>query len=144
MANDYSDSVMIALLPATDEWCKIDLPHLTLVYAGKKDALKPTAFNELAKDAASLAMLSGPLSLKVLGKEVFGGSEDKVDVFRLKPTPELLAMRRVVEHWNASEHPFNPHVTIGPEGSVVEDPKYITFNRILVEWGNDGLTFWLK
>ncbi len=106
MANDYSDSVMIALLPATDEWCKIDLPHLTLVYAGKKDALKPTAFNELAKDAASLAMLSGPLFLKVLGKEVFGDSDDKVDVFRLKPTPELLAMRRVVERWNASEHPL--------------------------------------
>ncbi len=144
MANDYSDSVMIALLPTTDKWCKIDLPHLTLVYAGKKDDLKSTAFNELAKDAASLAVLSGPLFLKVLGKEVFGDSEDKVDVFRLKPTPELLAMRRVVEHWNASEHPFNPHVTIGPEGSVVEDPMYIAFNRILVEWGNDSLTFWLK
>jgi len=141
---DFSDSVMVALLPVTSEWCHIELPHMTLVYAGEKKKLKPTAFNDLAKDAASLAMLSNPVSLKVLRTETFG-DEDKVDVLRLAPTPELLAMRKVVEHWNASEYPFKPHATIGPAG-MYDAPTllHITFNRIMVGWGEEQLTFWLK
>ncbi len=55
-------------------------------------------------------MLANPPFLKVLGTDIFG-DEEKVNVLRLQPTPELLAMRRSVENWNASEHPFNPHVT---------------------------------
>ncbi len=142
--NDFTESVMIALLPVTNDWCHIDLPHMTLVYAGTTEDLKPTVFNELAKDAASIAMLANRPVLKVLGTDVFG-DEEKVDVLRLQPTPELLAMRRTVENWNASEHPFNPHVTIGPTGSFVEViPTYLAFNRIMVQWGEENLTFWLK
>ncbi len=145
--DDNNDSVMIALLPTTSEWCRIELPHLTLVYAGLKKDLKPTAFNELAKDAASIAMLSDPITLKVLGFEIFGGwkeNEDKVDVLRLQPSPELSAMRRTVERWNASEHLFKPHATIGPTGSYVEMPSHLIFNRIMVGWGDENITFWLK
>lgn len=142
--DDFSDSVMIALLPVTNDWCHIDLPHMTLVYAGLTKDLKQTTFNELAKDAASIAMLANPITLKVLGTEVFG-TEDKVDVLRFQPTPELWAMRRAVERWNASEHPFNPHVTVGPTGYFVEtSPSYIAFNRIMVGWGKESLIFWLK
>ncbi len=47
--NDFQDSVMVALLPTTSEWCHIELPHMTLVYAGEKKNLKATAFNDLAK-----------------------------------------------------------------------------------------------
>lgn len=136
--------VMIALLPMTAEWCKIDLPHMTLVYAGTTEDLKAGAFNELAKDASMISMLTTPFSLRVRGVEVFG-TDDKVDVLTLEPSSELLAMRRVVERWNASEHDFSPHVTIGPQGSFVDQPPFaITFDRILVSWGEQNLTFWLK
>lgn len=139
---DNSDSVMIALLPITSDWCRIELPHLTLVYAGLKSDLQPTIFNELAKDAAMLAMLSRTITLRVTGVELFGrGDEPKVDVLRLQPSPELLAMRRTVEKWNASEFPFNPHCTIGPPGTFIDWPRYLAFNRIMVGWGKESLVF---
>ena len=139
-----SEGVMIALLPANDDWCKIALPHLTLVYAGVKSELTPGDFSELAKDAAMLAALSRGIGLRVVAKEAFGSNGD-VDAFRLQPTTELLAMRRSVEHWNKSEHPFNPHVTIGPAGTPVDVvPPAIYFDRVYVGWGDDSLTFWLK
>lgn len=141
---DYSASVMIALLPTSSDWCKIDLPHMTLVFAGDKEDLSANAFNELAKDASALSMLSPPLSLKVVGTDVFG-DEEKVDVLRLEPTSQLLALRRFVERWDVSEHPFNPHCTIGPAGTFVENlPMYLTFDRVCVEWGDEPLVFWLK
>lgn len=146
---DVKESVMIALLPVTTDWCHIELPHMTLVYAGEIKDLKPTDHNALAKDAASIAMLSRPLTLQVLNKEQFGNwsddPENKVDVFRLRPNAELMAMRHMVERWNKSEHPFNPHVTIGPVGSVVfEPPRYLAFDRVMVGWGRDDLTFLLN
>lgn len=143
-----STSAMIALLPVVTDWCKQDLPHMTLVYAGDIKDLKPTDFNEMAKDAASLAMLSGIISLRVLGVEQFGDAAEKVDVLRLEPTSEVLAMRRTVEVWNKSEFPFNPHATIGPVGSSIMNPdiipRWLAFNRVFVGWGDESLTFWLK
>lgn len=140
--DDNSDGAMIALLPTTSDWCKIDLPHLTLVYAGKSSELKPTDFNEMAKDAASIAMMSGPISLKVIERTTFGPDTDRVDVFRLMASPELWAMRRMVEDWNASEFPFNPHVTIGPVGTLVDfAPMYIAFDRVMVEFGTESIPF---
>src|SRR4051794_22202162 len=137
-----SEGVMIALLPTTSEWSKLKLPHLTLVYAGVKSDLKPTQFNELAKDTAMLAALSTSMGLLVVAKETFGPNSD-VDAFRLQPTTELWAMRRAVEKWNASEHPFNPHVTIGPTGTFVEFvPRSIYFDRMYLGWGDESLTFW--
>lgn len=145
--DEYPESVMIALLPITTDWCKIELPHLTLVYVGEIKDLKPNDFNELGKDASMLATLSNPLTLRVMGTEVFGGyQEDPVDVLRLQPTPELWSMRRAVEKWNGSEYPFRPHVTIGPAGSrsSIEIPSYIAFDRMMVGWGKDCLTFSLS
>ncbi len=144
---ENSDSVMIALLPINSDWCRIELPHMTLVYAGKIEDLGPNAFNELAKDASMIAALSRPITLRNVGTEVFGGwpgDDGEVNVFRLEPSTELLAMRRTVERWNASEHPFNPHVTIGPVGSVVDTPTHIAFDRVLVGWGNEYLTFSMR
>lgn len=148
----FQNSVMLGLLPMTTEWSKLEIPHLTLVYVGEKPDLKPTTFNELAKDAASIAMLSNTISLKVMGQDVFGGDgEDKVDVLKLRPSPELLAMRRTVESWNGSQHPFTPHVTVGPIGSyaekfssIIDVPSSLAFDRICVGWGDEYLTFWLK
>lgn len=139
---DVSGSVMIALLPITSDWCRIELPHLTLVYAGETKDLSLSTFNELAKDASMLALLSNPIQLRVTGVELFGRSdEEKVDVLKLQPTPELLAMRRAVEKWNASEFPFKPHCTIGSQGAFVDPPRYLAFNRILVGWGDENITF---
>lgn len=144
--DDFSGSVMVALLPIGDSWCRIDLPHLTLVYAGEKKDLPPTAFNELAKDASMLAALTRPITLFVTGVEVFG-DEDKVDVLRFRPSTELLAMRHALEGWNKSEYPFRPHATMGPIGTrttVPMIPEQLTFDRIMVGWGEECLTFWLK
>lgn len=140
---DYSESAMIALLPITNDWCKIECPHLTLVYAGEIKDLEATAFNELAKDAAMLAMMSNPIMLKVMSVEPFGYSEEqKVDALRFRPTPELMAMRRAVEKWNKSEFDFNPHATIGPFGSYQnENPRYVAFDRVMVGWGKEQLVF---
>lgn len=143
--DDYSDSVMISLLPITTDWCNIELPHMTLVYAGEIKNLKSTSFNDISKDAASLSMLATPLTLQVLGVEQFGDEGEKVDVLKLRPTSALLAMRNFVEDWNASEYPFTPHATIGPVGSLRGMmPQYLAFDRIMVSWGKDCLTFWLN
>lgn len=148
---DHKESAMIALLPMTTDWCRLDLPHMTLVYAGETKDLGATAHNELAKDACSLATLSRPLTLEVLTQEQFGNwsdkPEDMVDIYRLRPTQELMAMRKFVEKWNASEHPFNPHVTIGPVGEArpfIERPRMLAFDRICVGWGTDYLTFSMR
>lgn len=145
----FNDSVMIALLPTTTDWCKIELPHMTLVFAGKKQDHEDGTYNEIAKDAASIAMVSSRLTCEVIERTTMGGNwkpdEPQCDVYRLRASDELLAMRNFVERWNASEWPFNPHVTIGSVGTPVEyPPKYITFDRIGVFWGNESLKFRLK
>lgn len=138
-----SQGVMLAFLPTFSEWCKQDLPHLTLVYAGTLDMLGPADYSSLAKDAAMIAMLTRPFALRVSKLDVFGET-DKVDVLRFQPTPELLAVRRSVARWNASEHSFNPHVTLGPVmpfNDVRDYPGIVGFDRIMLGWGDDQLTF---
>ncbi len=144
--DDFSGSAMIALLPTNSEWCKQDCPHLTLVYAGEIKELNPGTFNEMAKDASSLAMLSSPISLRVVGVDIFGDEpEERVNVLKLQPSSELLAMRRPVEDWNASQHPFTPHVTVGPAHMGIDViPDSIYFDRIMVSFGEHDVTFWLR
>ena len=138
-----SEGVMVAFLPVDGSWCKQELPHMTLVYAGTVDKLQPGDFNGLAKDAAMLGMLFRPFSLQVTHLDVFG-DEEKVDVLRFRPTPELISARRMVERWNASEHPFRPHATIGPAQPYTDArdfPRFVGFDRIMVGWGEDHLVF---
>lgn len=145
--DDFKNSVMIALLPLGSSWCRIELPHMTLVYAGEIDDLEPGDFNKIAKDAASIAMMNRPLTLQVTDVEVFG-EEDKVDVLRFRSTSELDAMRHVVDGWNQSEFPFRPHATMGPIGTrmLVQHniPEHVTFDRVYVGWGEESLTFMMK
>lgn len=139
--NEFSKSAMIALLPNSAEWCRIELPHLTLVYAGEIEGRPLSEYNYLAKEAASLALGFRPFSLTVMEYAVFG-DDDRVDVLKLRANPELLAMRNLVERWNHSEYDFNPHCTVGPTGSVRPPmPAHIYFNRIMVCWGNAKMTF---
>lgn len=143
--DSFEDSAMIALLPTSSDWCQLELPHMTLVYAGEINKLRPSSFNALAKNAASVAMLSGQVTTKVLGVEVFGDAPSTVDVLKLEPTTQILSMRHLVEEWDASEWPFSPHATMGPEGaSMGHIPLFLTFDRIMVAWGNENITFWLK
>ena len=141
--NTHDESVMIALLPIDTRWCQIELPHLTLVFCGKINDLQEGDFNEMAKDAASLASMNRPIALEVFKKEQFGNwtedPSDVVDVYRLRPKPELLGMRNTVKRWNKSEFKeFNPHVTIGPAGVITDfQPSVIAFDRIGVFWGRD-------
>lgn len=135
---DHKQSVMLALLPTTSDWCHIELPHLTLVYAGEIDSLTPGDYNELGKDVLSLSREFGPIELGVIGPDVLG-DEEPVDVLTLFETPELSKMRAQVEHWNASQYDFNPHVTVGPldslEGTI---PNSLLFDRIMLGWGQKG------
>jgi 2'-5' RNA ligase len=144
MPDNSEQTVIVALLPQTDDWCKIDPAHLTLVVVGETSRLQKTLFNDLAKDTASIAMLSNPIMAKVLGVEVFGDDEP-VDVLKIASSPELLAIRNMLEDWDTSDFPFNPHATIGPVGSFIENvPMYLIFDRISVMWGDQRITFWLK
>lgn len=141
---DTKTSSMIALLPTNCDWSSVDLPHLTLVYSGEIADLEPTDFNKLAKDASSLAMMNDPLTLLATGVEIFGEDPDKVDVLRFQMNRQLEAMRHVVEGWDVSEYPFNPHVTLGPPGSHVllpPMPRSVTFDCVYVGWGEQCLTF---
>lgn len=140
MLDPNRTGVMIALLPTDTSWCKIECAHLTLVYAGTTENVDVTSYNELGKDALEIGMTYPPVTLNVLGIETFGddgrGYGGPVDVFLLDSTPDLIGMRAGVEHWNASEHPFRPHVTIGPVGSAPEEiPEHLTFDRVMASWG---------
>lgn len=136
-----STGVMIAFLPTYGEWCRQELPHLTLVFCGDIAEIPFTAFNDMAKDAAFIARTTRPFSLEVKGVEVFG-DEDPVDVLTLQATAPLLLARKYVESWNKSEHPFNPHATIGPQGSAEGLlPTVLHFDQILVAWGNRHIKF---
>lgn len=136
---DHSKSVMIALLPVTSDWCKIELPHLTLVYCGEIDDLSPSDYNELGKEVLDLSRRHPPLALDVVGIDIFGSDDDPVDVLKLQATPELLSMRASVERWNASEYDFTPHATVGPIGSIAGNiPNRLLFDRVHLGWGDTG------
>lgn len=143
--NDIQDSGIVALLPQTDEWCKIDLAHTTLIYLGKVKDLDPIVKETVIKLVSSIAILTNPFPAKIVGQEVFGDDE-KVEVFRLTTTPELSSLRNLLETWDDSEFPiFRPHATIGPEGTVVQDPPlFLMFDRILFQWGEEPFPFWLR
>jgi 2'-5' RNA ligase len=144
--DEFKQSVMVALLPMAAPWAKTALPHLTLAYVGEKSDLRPTDYNHLSKAAADIAMSHRPIMLTVSGFDKFGEEPNKVDVVKFRPTPELMAMHNRVASWDmGSTFPFNPHLTIGPIGSLDGSvPGVILFDRVLVSWGEEQLTFWLK
>lgn len=139
-----NDGVMIAFLPRNGEqFVRQPLPHMTLVYCGTLDDVSYAQFGDIAKDAISVARLvRRPFVLDVLGVEQFGDEGQKVDVLRLAGNPTIDMARRHVQMWNASEKPFTPHITIGPEGSADgELPTQLFFDRIIAVWGPKQLTF---
>lgn len=162
------DGVMIAYLPENGAWCKQDLPHMTLVYAGTLDEFDPSDLNALGKDAITAARITGPFSLPVVSVEELGEGIDAVDTLVFYPTPQLLVARSMVMHWNKSKFTeYKPHATIGPAGSAYSDkvsyvddgsdgseyrsydrnvkaeslPDRLYFNRIAVVHGNQKLIF---
>lgn len=139
------DDAMVALLPQTDEWCKVDPAHTTLIYLGKVKDLDPIVKQTLTKLISSIAIVTNPFPVKITGQEVFG-TDEKVEVFRLVITPELSSLRNLLETWDDSEFPiFKPHATIGPEGTTVQDPPlFLMFDRIMLGWGEERITFWLR
>ena len=141
-----NDGVMIAYLPVNTEWARQPIPHMTLVYCGTIDDLAPGAYNRLAKDAISAGLMTGPLTLEVTGVDVFGDDPEKVDVIKLHETPRLRTARKMVENWNASDKPFDPHATIGPVGMANEVviPPVLFFDRIMVGWGDQRMVFQLS
>lgn len=136
-----SSGAMIAFLPVNTDWCKQDLPHMTLVYGGDIVDLPAMAFNDMAKDGITIARMLKPFALEVTGVEVFG-DEPKVDVLTLEMTPDVRMARNYVKSWDKSEHGFNPHATIGPEGSADGIlPSKLYFEEVLVAWGDRHLKF---
>lgn len=159
-------TAMIAFLPANAPWCKQDLPHMTLVFAGDIEGRDKTQFNEMGKDAISASRVIRTFSLTVTEIRQLGDEGEEVDALIFYPTPQLLVARQMVEHWNKSEHKdFLPHVTIGPAGSAFADdvpqtdymdvkyesdfqrkrrntlPASVYFDRLAICWGDDKLIF---
>lgn len=145
---DNDDLVMVALIPIGPEWPDVEYPHLTLCYAGSASDLSVADLDGLSKAALSIGLMSRPLTLRVLTKDVYGeGTEDnpKVDVFRFHPNVELSKMRMAVEDWNASKFPFNPHMTVGPEGSFKgRIPSWVAFDRVAFCKGQERQEFQMK
>lgn len=160
-----ADEAIIAFLPEEGSWCKEDFPHMTLVYGGPIADLQDTDLSALAKDGLSAARITGPFGLDVTGVEEWG-TDEKIDVLTLYPTPQLLLARNMVKHWEKSEFKdFKPHATIGPAGSAfasdvpyydyskeVSESRYqqmkrstlpdrLYFNRIAICWGDKRLIF---
>src|SRR5688500_9807292 len=126
--------VMVALLPSYFDWPNVEFPHLTLVYAGEKSDVSASDLDSLSKATLSIALLSTPITLRTLTKDVYGeGTDDnpKVDVLRFHPNVDLLRMRAIVEDWNASKFPFSPHLTVGPEGTWNGvAPMMVAFDKV--------------
>jgi 2'-5' RNA ligase len=143
--DNQSNSIMVAVLPQTSDWCKLELPHTTIIYGGEVTSSKPTMFNELAKLASNVAENTSEFLAKVTDVSVFG-EEEKVSVLVLERTEELLKLRRRFEKWDDSDFSrYKPHATIGPEGTVINPvPMYLVFDRLAVVWGDQILSFRLR
>lgn len=143
--DNQNNSIMVAVLPQTSDWCKLELPHTTIIYGGEVSSSKPTMFNELAKLASIVAENTSEFLAKVTDVAIFG-EEEKVSVLVLERTEELLRLRRHFEKWNDSEfETYLPHATIGPEGTKINPvPMYLVFDRLAVVWGDQILSFRLK
>lgn len=144
---DKHTTAMIALLPTTDYWSKLEKPHVTLVFAGETEGRSFNEYQQMVKDAATIAALADrPVNLTVMGVETYGGrhGDPAVSALKLRPTPKLLAMRRLVERWSQSDWGFSPHATIGPiDLSINKEalPQSLTFNRVQAVWGDEEITF---
>ncbi len=139
--DDFQESVMVALFPTTSDWCHIELPHLTLIYAGEIPDLPLSLKNTLAKSSLMMALACKSLTLEVLDLELFGEDEN-IEVLTFTTSPQLLAMRDILDEWDGSEYPFRPHVTVGPIGSFSgKIPETISFDKIAVCWGKEILEF---
>jgi 2'-5' RNA ligase len=143
--DDHKTEGMVALLPTSSDWCKIELPHCTIVYLGDISDRSPAEFNTLGKLASSISMMTGPVPVKVMDTEVLGDVE-QVNVLKLEPSPQLKALRQFFEMWDMSEFDFHPHATIGPVNEPVPEfpPMILVFDRIMVAWGDESLIFNLK
>lgn len=155
-------TAMIAFLPSTAPWCKQDLPHMTLVFAGEIEGRDKSDFNAMGKDAITAARVIRTFSLTVTEVRQLGDEGEEVDALIFYPTPQLLVARQMVESWNQSEHKdFLPHVTIGPAGSAFAEevpetayldetyrakrkntlPASVYFDRLAICWGDDKMIF---
>jgi 2'-5' RNA ligase len=137
-------SAAIVLLPTTDDWCKQEFPHVTLVYLGDEVNLDSfQILNNLLKTAYYISVITNPFWLKVSGVELFGEDKD-VDVLRLELTPLLLAIRGFFEEWDNGDYSdYKPHATIGPAYSRGENlPMALLFDRICVWWGDEKNIYW--
>lgn len=145
--SDNEDSIMIAFLPTYATWVKQELPHMTLVFAGLVSEAGPNLKRDMTLDTAMIAAVTPKFSLLSLGVDQFGEGMERVDVLRLLKTTPLEAVRRMVERHNKSQYTdYKPHITIGPVGSAAESylPEGVTFDRILLAWGDEHLVFFLR
>lgn len=143
MDSDFSNSSMIAFLPDQGDWCEQDLPHMTLVFTGEIDALSPLVKNILLKETFLLSASMDPFTLRVTGLEKFG-AEDKVDVYTLEKTKDLINARYHVSVYDKSEFDFSPHVTIGKhraDRTMKNAPKFLTFSNIVFSWGLEKIVY---
>lgn len=145
--SEFDTDIMVAFLPREAEWVKQDLPHLTLVYAGEIADQPSDGFTSLLADTLVISQLLPSFALLATGVEQFGEGMERVDVLRLLPSTQLLAARRIVQRWNASQYTdFKPHVTIGPVGSaqMLALPNRVYFDRVMIAWGDKHYTWFLR
>lgn len=144
---EFSDVVMIALLPKETAWAGSQkLLHMTLVYAGNIQELAPYEHNEMLKKAMMIAATTRPLVLQTMRVETLGEAADAVDAVIVNPSGDLVSLSKECRPWNASQYrDWVAHITVGKSGTFKGTlPTTLTFDRILVAWGEQHTIYPLK
>lgn len=147
-----NNPVIVSLIPQDDSWCIQPEAHMTMIYAAqKKSDLNFLQIEALKKETYKISKLFDPIKANIVGTYVLGQTEEeKVDVFLIQRTPEIMSIRRMLESWDKSDFStFKPHTTIGPQGSYAykaekENPSYpksLLFDRISIFWGEERFSF---
>jgi 2'-5' RNA ligase len=122
-------------------------PHITVVYLGK---ISEKRYWEICQEAAAAAERSGPLHGVMHGTETFppsDASDGKTPAFVPAYLPGIGAIRRELEHLNASQHKdFTPHVTLAylEDGDPVPPPhpaRPLYFKHLSVKRGDQIMRF---
>ena len=146
VADDFSGSIMVALYPidGTASWSKAKPPHLTLVYSGDTGSSNVRK-EDLLDTAKRIADAYAPLVVNVQGTGRLG-EDGEATVALLESTPELLAMRALLAHFNRSQYTgFIPHVTVNYNGEPADKiPSVVAFDAIAVHYGKDTTVYPLR
>jgi hypothetical protein len=122
--------VIIALLPSD----AIEDEHMTLVYCGDIERLVTAPVSVMQETCSRLSMIFQPFSAYVTGHDIFGPSDDRVEVATID-APMIWTMRHCVESFHMSQFGLRPHITKVGANPLRGVGSSIGINRIALWYG---------